>query len=376
MDIQRRNFGRSFDVSALSFGGMRLPCKENGEVDYPAAVDLIRYAIDSGINYVDTAWFYHGEHSERAIGQALKSGYREKVKLADKLPPWDVKTASDMQRIFDIQRSRLDTDYIDYYLIHALDAGNLIIAQKFGMIDFLEKLKSQGKIKNIGFSFHGDLPTFKKIIDMYKWSMCMIQYNLIDVDFQAGAEGLRYAYSKGIPVVIMEPLKGSALVNPPPPIIEAYPVSKIGCSYSDIALKFLADQKEVASILSGMTTKEHVDQNLKAVNATKPGNLTAAEREIIKGMQHIYANISNIPCSSCKYCLPCPQNVAINTIFEIYNSAYGFGSYGNHRAEYRNKLTKKGLDAAKCNKCGKCMKHCPQDIDIIAKLAAAHKVLG
>jgi len=376
MTIQKRKFGPNFNISTLALGTMRLPCKNNGEVDYPAAIDMIRYAIDNGINYIDCAWFYHGEHSELVTGQALKNGFRNKVKLADKLPPWEVKIASDMERIFDTQRKRLDTDYIDYYLIHALDKGNLAIAQKFKMLEFMQKLKAQGKIKNIGFSFHGDLPVFKQIIDMFDWNMCMIQYNLIDVDFQAGAEGLQYAYSKGVPVIIMEPLKGSALVNPPPPVADAYPPSQIGCSYSDIALKFLADQKEVSSILSGMTTKEHIDQNLKAVNSTKPGSLTGKEREIIKGMQHIYANISSIPCSGCKYCLPCPQNIAINTVFEIYNSAYGVGSYGNHRAEYRNKLTNNGFDASKCNKCGKCIKHCPQGIDIITKLADAHKVLG
>ncbi|MCL2370851.1 MAG: aldo/keto reductase, partial [Firmicutes bacterium] len=318
---------------------------------------------------------YHGEHSELVTGQALKNGYRDKTKIADKLPMWECKTTADMERIFDTQRKRLDTDRIDYYLIHALDTGNLASAKKFGAIDFLEKLKAQGKIGHIGFSFHDELPLFKEIIDMYKWEMCMIQYNLIDVNFQAGVEGLRYAHSKGIPVMIMEPLKGSALVNPPLPIIDAYPVSKLGYGYPDIALKFLADQPEVASILSGMTTREHIDQNLKAINSTKPNSLTVAEHKIIKGMQDIYKGISNIPCSDCKYCLPCPQKVAINKVFEIYNSAYGFGGYGNHRAAYRNELINKGTDASKCNACKKCLKLCPQGIDIITKLSEAHKVL-
>ena len=374
MKMQYRKFGKDFDVSLLSMGNMRLPCKGD-EVDYDAAIDLIRYAIDSGINYVDTAYFYHGEHSERCVGRALKDGYRAKVKLADKLPPWECNTKADMERIFNTQLERLGVDYIDYYLLHGLDKNNWARVKEWDMIAFMEKLKSKGLIKHIGFSFHCELLLFKEIIDAYPWALSMIQYNLIDVDFQAGLEGLRYSYDRGIPVVIMEPLKGSALVNPPPAVKEVYPPEATGMSYVEAALKFLADQKEVGTILSGMSSRAQVDQNLKAVNSTPAGSLTPKQREAIRGMQEIYSKISNIPCSACKYCLPCPKGVAIDKIFAIYNSAYGFGGYGNHRFEYRM-LKEKGADVSKCNACGKCTKLCPQGIDVVAKLKDAHNVLG
>jgi len=376
MKMQYRKFSDGFDISALGCGTMRLPCLANGEVDYDAAMGMIRYAVDKGINYFDCAWFYHGEHSERCLGKALKGGYREKVRIADKLPIWECKTSDDVRRVFDIQMSRLDVDHIDYYLIHSLDPNNWANAQRVDALNEMEKLKQEGLIGNIGFSFHAEHALFREIIDSYNWAMCMIQYNIIDIDFQAGNKGLKYAHSKGIPVVIMEPLKGSALVNPPPLIREAYPQSELGMSYADIALKFLANHKEIACVLSGMSNKSHVDANMAAVASTPIGSLSPKLKEIIKGMQDIYGRISNIPCTKCKYCLPCPQNVAIDTVFEIYNSAYGFGSYGNHRGEYRNTLTSKGQDVSRCNKCGKCAKHCPQGIDIIAKLHEAHSVLG
>ncbi|SHK18323.1 hypothetical protein SAMN02745227_01719 [Anaerobranca californiensis DSM 14826] len=373
-----------FKTSTLGLGCMRLPLeddkypekieKDASKIDEDQAIELIRYAIDKGITYIDTAYPYHGGNSEVVVGKALQGGYREKVKLATKLPVWLVNEYGDFERLLDEQLRKLQTDYVDFYLLHALNKNSWKKVKDLGVLDFIEDAIKKGKIRSRSFSFHDSIDTFKDIIDSFNWDMCQIQLNYMDENYQAGLEGLYYAASKGISVVIMEPLRGGRLVkNVPEEIQKIWDSAPVKRSPADWAFRWICNFPEVTAVLSGMGSKEEIDQNVATFNTAFPNSLTEEELEIINKVKEIYKSKLKVNCTECKYCIPCPQNVAIPNIFSNYNSIYLYNTLEESRKFYNNILGKN--DASLCVECGLCQEACPQNIPIIESLKAAHKVL-
>ena len=364
-------------LSLLGFGCMRFPTK-GGLIDEKAATRILHLAIDSGVNYLDTAYPYHAFRSESFLGKALQDGYREKVKIATKLPIYLVKNRSDMDKILDKQLEKLRVESIDYYLLHMLTGYNHWTSLKeMGVIKFLEDAKRAGKIKNIGFSYHGDLEGFKKIIDDYDWIITQIQYNYLDTNTQAGTEGLIYAYERDIAVIIMEPLRGGSLARKlPDKAIRALKKANPSWSPASFALRWIADDERVTSILSGMTTEHDVLENLKTLSEAAPGSMTEKEKTAVGEAKQIFEEREKVPCTGCGYCMPCPFGVDIRSAFQLYNEKYIFES-SKPRWFYLNMHG--GLaggsksTASLCTECGKCMKACPQEIDIISELKNVRK---
>ncbi|MDP4180963.1 MAG: aldo/keto reductase [Bacillota bacterium] len=372
----RRISKNSNEASILGYGCMRFPTK-NGKIDMERTEKQIMSAIERGVNYFDTAYLYMG--SEAALGSILhKNGVREKVMIATKIPPYLVKSRKDMEKIFETQLQRLKTDYIDFYLAHALqDIKGWEKAKEVGLMGFLEEMKKKGVIRNIGFSYHGDKNDFKVIIDDYNWDFCQIQYNYIDESNQAGIEGLQYANSKGIGVVVMEPLRGGSLVGKMPEEIKGlWDKADVKRSYADWALRWLWSQPEVGVVLSGLNDESHIDENIKVASEIKPNSLTEAELKIFKEVKETYLRIMKVGCTGCAYCLPCPAGVNIPFCFSYYNSKHLFNNkhlvfqylmFGGGATGGRNSL------ASKCIECGKCEKACPQHIEIRKKLKDVKK---
>ena len=277
--MKYRKFGSTgLEVSALGFGCMRLPIHEDKTIDEEKAIAMIRHAIDSGVNYVDTAYPYHQGTGELVVGKALKDGYREKTYLADKLPVWLIEKEEDFDKYLDEQLEKLGTDHIDFYLLHALSRERFEErVKKFNLTKKMEEAKAAGKIRYLGFSFHDSLDVFKEIVDYYHWDFCQIQYNYINTNYQAGTEGLKYAASKGLGVVVMEPLLGGKLANLAEHVAEVVPDKKSQVEY---ALDFLWDQPEVSLLLSGMTEPEQVEENLEYASRSEIGMVTEEERQV------------------------------------------------------------------------------------------------
>ncbi len=364
------------EVSVLGFGAMRLPIidKDSSKINEALATEMIRFAIDNGVNYVDTAWPYHGSGmgapgmSEPFIGKVLQDGYREKVLLATKLPTWLVDSHEKMDELLDQQLKRLQTDYIDFYLVHTLNKRSWPKVKELGIIDFLEKAKQAGKIKHIGFSFHDDLPTFKNIVDEYDWEFCQIQYNYLDVKYQAGFDGMKYAYNKGLGVIIMEPLRGGSLINNlAPEIKELYANVKEKKSPAEWALRWLWNQEEVGLVLSGMSTMEQVKENIEIADRGEIDSFTDEENKVMEEVQEIFMSKLKVNCTKCRYCMPCPQGVNIPEIFTIYNNGYLSDNIKQAQFMY-NMGFSANEKASACIACGICESHCPQGIDIINKL--------
>jgi hypothetical protein len=349
-------------------------------IDEERATRQIRSAIDNGVNYIDTAVPYHGGESERFLGRALSGGYREQVKLATKLPPWSVKTREDMDRILDIQLKKLQTDYIDYYLLHGLEANQWKKMFDLGVLEFLDAAKTAGKIRNAGFSFHGDHRTFKEIIDSYDWVFCQIQYNFLDETNQAGTVGLRYAAAKNIAVMVMEPLRGGMLAGKLPKDVEQiYHNTGKKRSAAEWALRWVWNHPEVTVVLSGMNDENHIAENLKTCEDALPGSMTTDDLAIIDAVAGTYKRLMKVGCTGCAYCMPCPFGVNIPQCFSIYND---YSMSGNHlmpRVMYGLSLMGgMGIpaDASLCRNCGKCEKACPQKIAIPAELKKVRSTLG
>jgi hypothetical protein len=350
------------------------------KIDEERATRQIRSAIDNGVNYIDTALPYHGGESERFLGRALREGYRERVKLATKLPPWSVKTREDMDRILDIQLKKLGTDHIDYYLLHGLEANHWKKLFDLGILEFLDAAKAAGKIKNAGFSFHGNRRTFKEIIDSYDWVFCQIQYNFLDETNQAGTEGLRYAASKNIAVMVMEPLRGGMLAGKLPKDVEqVYHNAGIKRSAAEWALRWVWNHPEVTVVLSGMNDENHIAENIKTCEDALPGSMTADELAMIETVAGTYKRLMKVGCTGCAYCMPCPFGVNIPQCFSIYNDYYMSGNHLMPRVMYGVSLMG-GMgtpsDASLCRACGKCEKACPQKIAIPAQLKKVRSTLG
>ena len=355
-------------VSRLGFGCMRLPTKTENEktvIDREAAIAMLRRGIDGGVNYVDTAYPYHGGESETVVGLSLKGGYREKVQLTTKLPLWLVKEEKDMNRLLDEQLKKLDVPYVDNYLLHAMDKDRLAQMRAFHYKDFFRQAMKDGRIKRPGFSFHDDRETFLNILnDWDQWGMCQIQFNILDDQEQATEAGLREAGRRGVPVVIMEPLRGGALANPPAQVRAMMEAQSPRRSAVEWAFAFIADYPEAVTILSGMSTPEQLEDNLRIFDTLTVGGLTAEDRRFIAAVKETYLARMPVKCTGCEYCQPCPQGVHIPDIFEAYNAARMFDQPGRFTSSYARRVAQR-QDASHCVQCGACEAACPQHLPII-----------
>jgi predicted aldo/keto reductase-like oxidoreductase len=376
--MQYRSFGRlDWKPSALGFGAMRLPTigDDLGRIDEALATRMIRTAVDAGVNYVDTAWPYHREQSEPFIGRCLEDGYRARVKLATKMPVWLIEKREDFDHYLNEQRKRLRSDRVDFYLLHGLNKTVWPKVRDLGVLEWADGAIADGRIGHLGFSFHDDLPTFVEIVDAADWTFCQIMYNYMDVDFQAGTEGLRHAASKGLAVVVMEPLRGGQLTRTPPESVAKLRASAPAKrSQADWALQWLWNQPEVSLCLSGMTAMEHVEENLASADRAQVGSLTPEELGWIDRVRDAYRTHSPIPCTDCKYCMPCPNGVAIPRIFATYNDLAMYGDERRARLGY-NRFMKPEERGDRCVECGACEAACPQQIEIIDWLKKAHAAL-
>ncbi|WP_407424249.1 aldo/keto reductase [Methanobrevibacter sp.] len=365
------------ELSALGFGAMRLPSK-NGKIDRDKAKELIYYAIDNGINYIDTAYLY-GD-SESFLGEVLTDELRSKVKISTKLPSINVRKYDDMEKILDEQLNRLQTDFIDYYFIHSVDLKTINRLLKRDLIKFIDKAKSDGKIRHVGFSYHGPKEEFETVVDAYGWDIVMVQYNYFDDNVQSSIEGIEYAASKGMGIVIMEPLKGGILAGKmPKEAEEIFKKANPNKSNADWAFEWVLNNKYVTSVLSGMNSLEQLQDNIAVTNETTPLSMTFEEMETVELVKRVMRDSLKINCSTCGYCMPCPQGVNIPVCLRIYNEKYLF----NHKGlinpslidyfQYAEGIMGSKGNAGMCNACGKCLRKCPQNLDIIAELKKVKK---
>lgn len=368
-----RFIGGEENVSLLGLGCMRFPLNEDGTIDEAQAEAMIGRALNAGINYIDTAYPYHKGESEPFLGRALKKYPRNSFYLATKLPVWLVNSVEDAERLFKEQLSRLQTKYIDYYLLHALDAGRWEKLVKEGIIEWAEAKKASGKIRHLGFSFHDTYPVFREILTYRQWDFCQIQYNYMDEHSQAGAEGLRYAHAKGIPVIIMEPLRGGRLVNLlPESAKELFAQDEEHRTPAELALKWLYDQPEVTCVLSGMNSMEMVEQNVRTASEYGVGCMTESDRALVEAVRQEITKHVKVGCTGCGYCMPCPRGVDIPGTFRCYNAMYSEGKKSGRRDYLQcTAFRKNPASASQCVGCGKCEQHCPQHIEIRGELKAA-----
>ncbi len=366
--MQYRKIEKNGDeISALGFGAMRFPTK-TGRIDKESAKEQIYFAIDNGVNFIDTAFPYHGGSSESFLGEILKDGYREKVKLCTKMPSWVINKHEDMEKYLNIQLDKLQTDYIDYYLIHSLAKGNFERLKEIGVLEFLEDAKEKGKIKNIGFSFHDNGENFKEIVDAFDWDACLIQYNYLDTQNQAGTDGVKYAYSNGVAVFIMEPLKGGILAGEiPEDAQKIWDSADAKRSAADWALRWVLNHEEVTCVVSGMGELSQVKENIKVAEETLPNSLTVTELKLYEDVKEVYKSLMKIDCTTCGYCMPCPRGVDIPECFSIYNHKYMFKQRGTSFMYLQRFGGLTGVEksyAGLCNGCGKCVRACPQKLEI------------
>ena len=380
--MQYRSFGKlGIMVSALGFGCMRLPTvdpnKAGGRIDEVKAIQMIRHAIDHGVNYIDTAYPYHAKMSEPLVGKALLDGYRDRVYLATKSPVWLIKGEGDFDRYLDEQLQKLQTDHIDFYLLHSLDLpsweGTIL---KHHVLASAEKAKQDGRIRHIGFSFHDDYPAFEKIVDGYdRWDFCQIQYNYMDTENQSGTKGLQYAAQKGLAVVVMEPLLGGKLAVAPQPVLDIMNQSSSKRSPADWALQWLWNLPEVSLLLSGMSTMQQVEENLVSADRSGVGTLNPEDLAIIEEVTGVYRSRTVIPCTACQYCMPCPHGVDIPHNFKVYNDGFMFNDEPGAKIAY-TRFTAEGERAARCIQCRECEEKCPQRIVISEWMPQIDAALG
>ncbi|MBO7402488.1 MAG: aldo/keto reductase [Lachnospiraceae bacterium] len=360
------------ETSLLGYGCMRFPTLENGKIDRYEATRLLLKAYENGVNYFDTAWPYHGGESERFVGEFFRTtGLRDKVYLATKLPVWEVEKLEDAERIFDEQLKHLKTDYIDFYLLHALNAERFDKMVELGVVKLLEGYKEEGKIKNFGFSFHDSYETFERIIKYRDWDFCQIQLNYMDTEIQAGLKGYELAKELGVPLVIMEPAKGGALTNYAADVNRIFTDAAPDKSVASWAFRWVGSFRNVKVILSGMTKMEQLDDNLKTFDNFEP--LTAEESPLVdKLVATVRARTFN-GCTGCRYCVPCPGGVEIPRVFRIWND---YGMYNNANAAKRAYFhdMKPEARADNCLECGVCETACPQSLSIRENLKAAHSL--
>ena len=382
--MQYRDFGQTgFRPSALGFGAMRLPVRtgEDGrpsfkDIDYDLADAMLYRAIEGGVNYVDTAWMYHEHTCEEWLGRALQGGWRERVMLATKMPVWDVKRPSDFDRILGVQLERLQTDHIDFYLLHSLDDAHWRTVVEQDQMVSAERALADGRIRHLGFSFHGLYEDFEKIVGASDlWEFVQIQYNYMDEEYQAGRKGLELAAGKGLGVIVMEPVRGGALAaNVPPQVQAVWDEASTPRAPVAWALDWVWNHPEVSFLLSGMTTMEQVEENLALAGESGPGMLTGGELALVARVRDLYRELSPIPCTACRYCMPCPQGVAIPEVFDLYNDTHMYKNLQRAQFVY-GAFWSDEEKADKCTACGECVEKCPQDIDVPAWMEKAQAFL-
>jgi predicted aldo/keto reductase-like oxidoreductase len=377
-----RKIGRTgVEASALGFGCMRLPVigGKPEAIDVPAATEMLRYAIDHGVNYVDTAYFYHAEQfgqagqSEPFVGEALSGGWREKVSLATKLPQQILKARDEMDRFLDLQLERLKTDHIDFYLVHGItgEAWDRLVG--LGVIEFLDKARADGRIRFPAFSYHGQAADFPRIIDAYDWAFTQIQYNYMDVDYQAGLAGLRYAADKGVGVVVMEPLKGGKLAaNLPADILSIFDGAATKRTPAEWALRYVWNEPGVSLALSGMSTMEQVVENIEIAGRAAAGSLTDEEVALFVEARTAMAARIKADCTACRYCQPCPAGVEIPRVLASLNAATVWDDANQWLSGYSQVQG----GASLCTECGQCEGMCPQDLPIRDHMKEAAALFG
>ena len=374
MQYRKDKYGN--DLSALGFGCMRFPQKL-GKIDMEQTEQQLMAAIDNGVNYLDTAYIYGG--SEAAVGEILeKNQARDRVYIATKLPHYLIKSREGMEKLFQEQLNRLRTDHIDYYLMHMLtDPDTWQRLKDMGIQEWLEEKKQSGAIRQVGFSYHGNTSVFCRLVDAYDWDFCQIQYNYLDEHTQAGRKGLQYAHSKGMPVIIMEPLRGGRLVNNlPEKAQKLFADHPSGRTPAQWALRWLWDQKEVTVVLSGMNSMEMLRENMQTASETPVGAMEEGEQKLLQQVVKSINELVKVGCTGCGYCMPCPKGVDIPGTFSAYNRYYSDSKFIGLKEYFMcTTLRKNSASASQCIGCGKCEKHCPQNIPIREKLQDAKKTL-
>ena len=362
-------------ISQLGYGCMRFTKKGNA-IDYEKAEKEVLLAINKGVNYFDTAYIYPG--SEECLGRILdENKCRDKVYIATKLPQYILRSSAAIDKTFNEQLSRLRTDHIDYYLMHMFtDYAEWEHLKALGIEDWIKRQKEEGRIRNIGFSYHGDTEMFLKILNAYDWEFCQIQYNYLDEHSQAGKRGLQAAAEKNIPVIIMEPLRGGKLVNLPDKAKEVLAADSKGYTPAELGLRWLWNQRSVSCVLSGMNSEDMVNENIRIASEAEPGHLTEEDLKIVEQIKQIIREREKVGCTSCRYCMPCPKGVDIPGNFYYYNLMY-MEKKTSARYEFAQNmgLRKEPGFASQCSGCGKCEKHCPQNISIREKLKEADRAL-
>ena len=378
--MQYRKFGKlDWKVSTLGFGAMRLPVvnKNQGNIDESEAIRMMRYAFDHGVNYVDSAYGYHQGNSEIVIGKALKDGYREKVRIATKIPSHGVHAAQDFDRCLNEELKRLQTDQIDFYLLHHLDKTSWPKVRDLGVLRWVDSAIADGRIGYFGFSFHDSFEVLKEIIEAYNnWTLCQIQYNYMDEQTQAGTLGLDYAHKKGLAVVVMEPIRGGRLVRPPETVAKLWANAPVQRTPQEWALRWVWNHPEVTLVLSGMSNMQQVVENVAYAEYSHPHNLTPGDLALIGQVRDAYRSLSPVLCTACRYCMPCPNGVDIPHIFDLYNEAMIYNSPEKPRKYYGDtREIKREQRADNCIKCEQCLEKCPQKIPIPELLEKAHAFL-
>jgi len=371
--LKYRKFGRlDWMVSILGFGAMRLPVVggDMRQIDEPEAMRMIKYAIDHGVNYIDTAYMYHGGNSEVLIGKVLREGYHGKVRVATKMPIGMVRSREELDTIFEEQMRRLQIDYIDFYLMHGLDKDRWRKIHDLNVLDWAERKVDEGRIGYLGFSFHDEFEVFKEIVDGYSgWTFCQIQYNYLDTESSRrspGTKGLKYAASRGLAVVVMEPIRGGLLAIPPPPEVKAvFDEAGVKRTPAQWALLWVWNNPEVSVALSGMSTFEQVVDNIATASIAEPGILSEEELRIIEKVRNMYLKYGFIGCTGCHYCIPCPRGVDIPSILRYMNRILMAESGEERRIveEYYREIPE-DRRGDRCVRCGECEKKCPQKLPI------------
>ena len=368
------------ELSILGFGCMRLPQKDNGQIDEDMATGMIRYAIDHGVNYIDTAYPYHNGESEPLVGRALATGYREKVHLATKLPSWLIKSREDMDKYLDEQLARLRTASIDFYLVHGLTQPFWENLSALGVTGFLDDAIADGRIRYAGFSFHDNTKVFREIVKSYDWTFAQIQYNFMDEHYQAGTEGLKYAAKKGLGIVVMEPIRGGLLAKDIAGISETWQKAKVRHTPAGWALRWVWNHPEVTVVLSGMSTPEQVKQNVIFAENGLPDSLTKTELSLFSKVKKELEKRIIIPCTKCRYCMPCPHGVSIPECFEYYNRGHMYEDEEQTRQIYSTFLggffDGTPSYASLCQECGECEEKCPQSLPIRDNLKKVVEYFG
>ena len=375
-----RKFGKTgMDVSALGFGAMRLPIigGKFDHIDEKTAEAMLKYAVGHGVNYVDTAYVYHGGMSEKVVGKILaKNDLRDKVYIATKLPTFMVQKRKDMDKFLNEQLERLKTDHIDFYLMHGLGKDRWDAMKDLGVMDFMDSALEDGRIRHAGFSYHDEPENFEAIVDDYDWSFVQIQFNFMDTKYQAGLKGLKYVAKKGMGLAVMEPIKGGQLTGElPAGVQQIWDKAETQRTAAEWALKYVWDYPEAHVVLSGMSTLDQVKENVRLADDAKPNSLTKKEKSLYKEAEKAYRSLVAVDCSDCKYCMPCPQGVDIPGNFRMLNNAAMFGKADIMKMVYNTYIPEQER-ASNCKDCAECEEKCPQHLPIREKLKEVHKTLG